>query len=59
MQPSEVEFTRPLARNSTVGSELGITNSDVVYLLFADGRIEVLSSTTPLSELEQYLPVPD
>jgi hypothetical protein len=59
MQPSEVDFTRPLARDSTIGSELGITNSDVVYLLFADGRVEVLSSTTPLSELEQYLPVSD
>jgi len=57
MQPSEVDLRRPFAKNVTVGSALGITRSDVVYLLFADGRVEVISSATPLTEIEQYLPM--
>ena len=59
MEPSEVDLRRPYAKNVTVGSALGITRSDVVYLLFADGRAEVISSATPLTEIEQYLPALD
>lgn len=59
MEPSEVDLRRPFAKNVTVGSALGITRSDVVYFLFADGRVEVISSATPLTEIEQYLPASD
>lgn len=59
MEPSEVDLRRPFGKNVTVQSALGITRSDVVYLLFADGRVEVISSATPLTEIEQYLPASD
>jgi hypothetical protein len=59
MEPSEVELHRPFAKEATIGGALGITRSDVVYLLFADGRSEVISSAAPLTEINQYLPTLD